>query len=202
MTAALSLLRSDRHARRFFAAQAQSAIGTGAAHVAVLVLAYERFRSPWALALVLLADFVPETLLSPLGGAVADRVPRRALLVGADVVRALAFAGVALTSGLAGTLVCVLVAASAGAFFTPAGLAGRPGVAGRERAGAAYALQSALTNLGTVVGPACAAGLLVVSGPQSVMVLNAVTFAVSALLLASLPAFGRPAGAEGGGTRA
>src|SRR4051812_8750234 len=159
MTAALSLLRSDRRARRFFAAQAQSSIGTGAAHVAILVLAYERFRSPWALVLVLLADFVPETLLSPLGGAVGDRAPRRAVMVGADVVRALAFAGVARGGGPAAPLAFVSGAAAAGALFTPACLAALPDLAGRERTGAAYGLQSALTNLGTVLGPACAAGL-------------------------------------------
>src|ERR1051325_3680720 len=46
VTAALTLLRRERGARRFLLAHTQSSLGTGAAYVALLVLAFDRFHSP------------------------------------------------------------------------------------------------------------------------------------------------------------
>lgn len=50
----LALLRERPALRRFFAAFFQSQVGTGAAYVALLLVAYERLDSSWAIALVLL----------------------------------------------------------------------------------------------------------------------------------------------------
>ena len=49
---------SGAPARRFFAAHAQSCLGTGLAYVALPLLAYDRFGSPWAIAAVLLPDLL------------------------------------------------------------------------------------------------------------------------------------------------
>src|SRR3954453_8505625 len=94
MTAALALLRGERQARRFFAAHKQSSLGTGAAYGALLLLAHNRFHSPWAITLVLLADFLPAIALGPLLGPAVDRFGRRRCAVIADAARALAFAGI------------------------------------------------------------------------------------------------------------
>ena len=59
MTRFQDLFSRKSGARLFFLAHAQSSLGTGAGYVALLVLAYKRFPSPWAVALVLLADFFP-----------------------------------------------------------------------------------------------------------------------------------------------
>src|SRR4051794_11129215 len=93
---AFALLSSERRARVFFAALAQSSLGTGAACVALLVVAYERFHSPWAISLVLLADFLPAMFGGPMLGAAVDRWSRRRCAVLADIVRAFAFLGIAL----------------------------------------------------------------------------------------------------------
>src|SRR4051794_30158122 len=95
----IDLLRREPAARGFFAAHAQSSLGTGAAYVALLVLAYERLHSPWAIALVLLADMAPPIFLGPLCGAAADRWSRRTCAVVADVVRAVAFLGIGFAPG-------------------------------------------------------------------------------------------------------
>jgi MFS family permease len=57
--------------------QLQSELGTGAAYVALLLVAYERLHSGWAIALVLLADFLSGIVLAAPFGALADRLPRR-----------------------------------------------------------------------------------------------------------------------------
>jgi len=46
MKSTFDLLRREPGARVFFAAHAQSSFGTGAGYVALLLIAYERFRSP------------------------------------------------------------------------------------------------------------------------------------------------------------
>jgi MFS family permease len=187
-----NLLRRDAAARRFFAAHAQSAIGTGAANVAILVLAYDRLHSPWALTLILLADFMPGIVLSPLGGMAADHWSRRRCAVAADLIRALAFAGLALGGGLVPMLVLAASAASARAVFEPAIFAGLPGLVGPERTGAAISLYSAIHNAGQILGPGIAALVLVLAGAETVMAINAATFVVSAVLVAGLP-LDRPA---------
>src|SRR3954463_13167703 len=52
---AAALLRKEPQAPRFFGAYAQSALGTGAGYVAIVLVAYERFHSPLAISLILLA---------------------------------------------------------------------------------------------------------------------------------------------------
>jgi MFS family permease len=187
MTEAIALLRTEPRARVFFAALAQSSLGNGAAYVALLVVAYERFRSPWAISLVLLADFVPSMFLGPLLGAVADRWSRRWCAVIADGIRAAAFLGIGLVGSFPATLALALVAGLGTALFKPAALASLPSLVDKERSAAAMSLYGAITDFGYTVGPAMAAALLVVVGPDDLLILNGATFAVSGVVLARLP---------------
>jgi MFS family permease len=182
----LELIKRERRARLFFLALGQSALGTGAALVALLVIALERFESPWAIGLVLLADVVPGMLLGPLFGAVADRWSRRTCVIVADVIRVVAFAGLVVVDDFALTVGFALVAGIGTALFQPASLAALPGLVERERLPAATSLYGALMDVGFVAGPAIAAGFMLAGGPEAVLVVNAVSFAISALLLGSI----------------
>src|SRR5437763_12477238 len=127
MSPILDLLRSSASARRFFAAYLQSSLGTGMGYVALVLVALERFHTSWAVALVLIADLVPLMAIgSALGGA-ADRLPRRACAVAGDVVRAVAFLGIAFAGGHLGVVVALAALAGVGnGIFYPAALAGLP----------------------------------------------------------------------------
>jgi MFS family permease len=184
------LLRRDRQARRFFLAYGQSSLGTGAGYVALLLIAYQRFHSPWAIALILLADFVPPMFLAPLFGALVDRWSRRWCAIVADAIRAAAFVGLAFIPNFGATLALALIAGSAGALSKPALLAGLPEVVDRGRLSQATALFGALTELGYTLGPAVAALTFVFTGPKWLLVADAVTFALSSAILMSLR-FGR-----------
>lgn len=188
----VELLRGPRQTRIFFIAYAQSALGTGAAYVALLLLAYDRFRSPWAIALVLIADFLPPMLLGPLFGAAADRWSRRGCAVVADLARAAAFIGIGLVDGFGATLALALVAGAGTGLFRPAIMAGLPSLVEPRRLAPAVALYSALTEIGFAVGPGLAAVFLLVASPDTVLVANGATFALSALLLAGLSFGARP----------
>jgi MFS family permease len=189
----LDLIKQEPRARRFFIALGQSALGTGAALVALLVVALDRFDSPWAIGLVLLADVIPGMVLGPLFGAVADRWSRRACVVLADVARAAAFAGLVLVDGFGLTLAFALLAGVGTALFQPASLAALPGLVERPRLPAATSLYGALTDAGFVAGPAIAAAVMLLGGAELVLGVNAVTFAISAVLLITIP-FGPVAG--------
>jgi MFS family permease len=204
MRPVIELLRTESRARWFFLALTQSAVGTGAGYVALLLIAYERYESAWAIALVLLADFLPAMLLGPVFGAAADRWSRRGCMVVADVVRAIAFVGIAVVDSYAATLGLALLAGAGTGLFTPAALAAVPSVTKPERAPAATALYGITADIGFTVGPALAALALLVAGPKEVMLVNGITFTISALILVRL-SFGAVSGgvdsAAAGGLR-
>jgi MFS family permease len=196
MRSVIELLRHERRARVFFAALAQSALGTGAGYVALLLVALDRFNSPWAIGLVLLADVVPAMLLGPLFGALADRWSRRTCAVLADVLRAVAFLGLAVVDGFVATFVLALLAGVGTGLFTPAALAALPSLVEERRLPAATSLFGAIADFGFIAGPAIAAAVLLVGGPETILAANAVTFALSALALAALR-FGESPAAPG-----
>lgn len=195
----MKVLVTEQRARWFFAAHLQSALGTGAAYVALLVLAYDRLGSAWGATAVLLADLAPAMLLGPLLGRLVDRTSRLGCALAADLIGALAFAGLAVVPGTVPLVALALFAGLGSALLRPATCALLPAVVSAERLGAANALFGAVRELGQLAGPACAAGILLVGGAQSVLVLNAITFACSALLLSRLRGHVRPAAAEDSG---
>lgn len=190
MRSIIDMLRAERRARVFFLVLAQSALGTGAGYVALLLIAYDRFDSAWAISLVLLADLIPAMLLGPLFGAAADRWSRRTCLVVADVVRAAGFLGVVLVPSFEATLAFALLAGIGTALFTPAALATVPELVADHQRAPATSLYGAVADLGFTVGPGLAAVLLIVGSAESILLFNVVTFTLSAAILLRLD-FGR-----------
>jgi len=187
MRESFGLLRHERRARLFFLALTQSALGTGAGYIALLLIAYERFESPWAISLVLIADLIPPMLLGPVFGAAADRWSRKRCAVIADVVRVVAFGGIALVDSYVATVAFAVLAGTGTGLFRPSTLAALPSVVDDpQRVPAATSLYGVVADLGFTVGPAVAAAVLTLGGPETLMWANAVTFALSALVLAPL----------------
>ena len=186
MRESIELLRNESRARVYFAALAQSSLGTGAAAVGLMLLAYDRFGSAWAIGLVLLADLVPAMLLGPLFGAIADRWSRKWCTVIADLLRAVAFGGIVFVDSFEATLAFALLAGVGTALFTPAALASLPSLVGESRLPAATSVYGAINDLGFTVGPALAGAVLIAGGAEELMALNAITFVLSAIALAAL----------------
>jgi len=187
MTEVVDLLKTEARARVFFAALAQSSLGTGAAYVALLLVAYERYPSPLAISVVLIANLMPSMLFGPLFGALADRLPRRGCVVAADLLRTAAFLGLAIVPSFEATVVFAAAAGVGTALFVPAALAGLPSLVGERRLASATSLYGALDDFGHTAGPAVAALMLLAGGAETIMLANAVTFAASALLLVAVP---------------
>jgi MFS family permease len=193
---AWKLLAREPRARTFFIALTQSALGTGAAYVALLLIAYDRWHSPWSITLVLLADLAPAMFLGPVFGAAADRWSRKACVIVADVLRCAAFIGIAVSDSIEVTLGLALVAGCGTGLFTPAALASLPGLVSPQRLPAATSVYGAVADLGFTVGPSLAAVVLLFASPEGLILANGVTFALSAGLLARLSFGRRPARSE------
>jgi MFS family permease len=183
LTRAIDLFRLEPRARIFFLALTQSALGTGAGYIALLLIAYERFNSPWAVSLILIADLIPAMLLGPVFGAAADRWSRRTCLVVADLIRAVAFAAIAVVDSFAATLALSALVGIGTGVFTPASLAALPSLVEPKRLPAATSVYGAIADIGFTAGPAIAAVTLLLGGPSTIIVANAATFLVSAVLL-------------------
>jgi MFS family permease len=183
----VSLLKSSSLLRRFFAARFQSELGTGAAYVALVLVAYQRLHSGWAVALVLLADFLPGIALSAPLGALADRMSRRRLAIAGDVLRAGAFIALALIPSFTATIGLALVAGVGSAVFHPASNAALPDLVSDEQRSPATALYGAMGSIGITVGPALTALLLLLGPATLILAINGATFLISALLLRGVP---------------
>ncbi|MDA0168228.1 MFS transporter [Solirubrobacter taibaiensis] len=174
-------------ARPFFAAHLQSSLGTGAGYVAILLLAYEHLGNAWGATAVLLADLAPAMLLGPLLGGLIDRTSRLGCAIVADVIGALAFAGLAFLPHSTTSLVLLaLVAGLSSALLRPATCALLPAIVSREELTKANGIFGAVREIGQLAGPAAAAGVLLFAAPSTLLAFNAATFAVSALLLTRL----------------
>ena len=186
MATVVSLWKAERRARWFFGAHLQSGLGAGAGYIALMVLAYDRIGSAWGATLILLADLLPAMLLGPLLGAAIDRTSKLGAAILADVIRAVAFAGLVIFDGTVSMVLFAVLAGVGTALFRPATYALLPRLVAADRLPAANGLYGAVRETGFLVGPALAAGLLVVTSPAIVLGANAVTFAVCALALLPL----------------
>lgn len=174
-----------------------SNIGSWLQTVAVGILVTELTGQARWTGLVAAAAFVPIGVLSPVGGAVADRVDRRHLLLATTVGETVFAALLAVLVGTgSATPLAVTALVFAGGCMTalgfPAYQAILPDLVDREDLLGASSLSMAQFNLGRVVGPALAGAVLVVGSYTWAFALNAVSYAavMVALLLVRLP---RPA---------
>ncbi|WP_329261418.1 MFS transporter [Actinoallomurus sp. NBC_01490] len=166
-----------------------SQIGTRGTVAANLYQVYVLSGSTTTTGLVGLAQAVSLLVLSPLGGAYADRLDRRRLLQATQLV-ALAVAGalaVLTEVGRATTpevLGCVLLTTAAGTFDQPARQALIPAMVPRDELPQAFALLNPSRELAVLLGPALAGLLIAAHGPGLMYAVDAATYAVLVVVLA------------------
>ena len=165
----------------------QSAIGTGAATVGLVLIAYQRAHTAWAVAAVLSANMLPIMLFGVPVGALADRYGYRRLAVAGDLLRAGAFVGIGLAHPLSLTIAFVLVYGLGATFFTPAANAAVPLLAGPDDAAAATSAVQVIDNIGQALGPLICTPLLVIVSAKEIMLFNGITFLINALILTRVP---------------
>ncbi|MEU9852231.1 MFS transporter [Streptomyces sp. NPDC047974] len=184
----LSVLR-DRTYLHLFLAQVVALTGTGLATVALALLAYDLAGGQAAAVLgtALALKMTAYVGLAPLAGALARRVPRRTLLVGADLVRLLAALVLPFVDRVWQVYALVLLLQAASAVFTPAFQATIPGVLPREGDYTrALTLSRLAYDLESLVSPVLAAALLAFMPYGWLFAGTAAGFLLSALLVLPL----------------
>ena len=179
------MLRANPSLRRLLGVWAQSCVGTGAGYVALLLLVSRHSRSSWAISAVLLAEFVPATMFGSWFGALADRYSKRVLLVIANVIQVGAFIAVAGTVQVPLIVGLALLAGIGNALQGPTMRSAVPAIAG-DASQTAVALRDTLRWAGLTLGPLLAAGLLLVGGPALPLIINGASFAIAAIVIATI----------------
>ncbi|MGW1252618.1 MFS transporter [Streptomyces sp. NPDC002535] len=181
----LSVLRNPTY-RRLFCAQVVALTGTGLATVALSLLAYDLAGANAAAVLgtALAVKMAAYVVLAPLVGALADRVPRRALLVAMDLARAAVVLALPVVDRVWQVYVLILLLQAASAAFTPAFQATIPQVLPDERDyTGALSLARLAYDLESLASPVLAAALLTVVPYAWLFAGTAAGFVASALLV-------------------
>lgn len=184
----LSVLR-HRTYRHLFGAQAIALIGTGLATVALSLLAFELAGQDAGLVLgtALAIKMVAYVGIAPIATAMAQRLPRRQVLVALDLVRAAVALSLPFVTQIwqIYALIFLLQAASAG--FTPTFQATIPDVLPDEQEYTqALSLSRLAYDLESLLSPMLAAALLGVMSFHALFAGTVLGFLASALLVASV----------------
>ncbi|ROO91063.1 putative MFS family arabinose efflux permease [Actinocorallia herbida] len=173
--------------RRLWAAQTLSSLGDQLAQVALAVLVYDRTQSPLLTALTYALTYLPPIMGGPVLSGLADHFPRRRVMVVSDLVR-MALMGLMAVDGMpfAGLCALVFLTILMASPFSAARAALLPDILEGDK----YVLGAAITNithqacqmLGFVAGGA----LVAFVGTREALVVNALTFLVSAAVLIGL----------------
>ena len=181
----------EREFRLLFLGQSVSVLGDAISGIALAFAVLAIGGSASDLGLVLAAGAVPFLGFLLVGGVVADRLPRRAVMLAADLVRfaAQGVAAVLLISGHAEVWALAAlngVRGAAGAFFGPASTGLVPQTISAERLQQANALRGMTASGAWIVGPALGGALVAGAGSGWAVAADAVSYAISAGFLSRL----------------
>src|SRR5262245_51657036 len=179
-----------RNYRLYFFGQLVSLTGSWMQTTALAALAFELTKQSRWPALITAAQILPTFLFGAWGGSLADRWPKRNLLLwtqGALLVLALLLAVLVLIEPVPWQLLAVTLAAGiVQAIDLPARLAFVMDMVGREDVINAVALNSVLFNCARVVGPAVGVSLLHWLGPAVCFLANALSYVAVLWALAAM----------------
>jgi len=173
-----------REFRYLFAAYLLSLAGDQLAKVALSIVVFERTGSALLSAITFAVGYLPWLIGGPLLSVYADRLPRRQVMIGCDLIRMLIIGALAIPGIPLGLLVGMLFVAN---LFTPPFEAARAATTPEILSGDRYAVGLALSNISAQlaqVGGFVAGGALVLAvSARGALLIDAATFAVSAVLL-------------------
>ena len=180
------LVRDNRNFQLLWTAQIVSELGDWLYAIAIYSLLLELTGSAKAVALAVVLQELPQCLAAPLAGVLNDRLSRRRIMIAADLARA----GIVLLMLLVQSrelvgLVYVLLFAETTmwAFFEPARGAVVPNIAHGRELLAANTLSSTTWSVTLAVGSALGGAVAVAFGRNTVFLVNALSFLISAILV-------------------
>ena len=178
-----------RSFRLLFAGQVVSDLGDWLDFLALIALIVYRWGlGASAIAALTVAVALPFAVIAPLSGVWADRLPRKTLMVAADLGRALVVFGLVFAPNLYIILALVFVRGVFSTFFGPARQATIASVVPQDDLLAANSLSQLSFQLSKILGPVLGGILVAAVDPRAAFMVDAVTFLVSAAFILQLPA--------------
>ena len=173
-----------REYRWLWVAGAQSLVGDWLARVALALLVFQRTGSAIETALVYALTYVPAVLGGVVLSGLADRFPRRSVMVACDVLRVPLLAGMAIP-GMPTWVLCglLVMAVLIGAPFGAAHAAVLPQILGEDGYVAGAGLRMITDQLAQVIGFAFGGAIVAVLGSHWALLFDAATFLVSAVVI-------------------
>lgn len=178
----------ERDFALFFGGYSLSLVGASMVPVALSFALFARGGTAGTVSAVLAAETTPMILLLLLGGVIADRLPRRRVMVAADMLRCVSQALLAalLLTGQAGLLAIMGLAALLGvgnAFYIPGRNGLVPQIVSAARLQSANALSGLAQSAGTLLGPLLGGLLVAGAGAGWAIAIDSASYAVGAGLL-------------------
>ena len=173
--------------RLLFLATLGSSFGSLLAAIALAIDVKDRTNEGVWVGAVLVVEFVPMIVIGLTLGPLLDRLERRKLMIVADLVRAGAFCALPFAPNAATIVVLAGIVGLANGFFQPAVYAGVPNLVPDDQLTEANALLQTVENLSWAIGPVLGGLLTAATSPDTAYWINAVSFAISAALIAQIP---------------
>jgi MFS family permease len=181
--ARLGLLSTAPGYRLLFLAAFASGLGTWLAFVALVIDVTDRTDDARWVSALLIVEFLPIVVVGFLAAPLVDRLPRRGILVTADLARAAVFCALPFAGGALEIVLLALAAGIATSFFRPTVYAGLPNLVSDRDLPQANGLLQTADNLTWATGALLGGALVAVAGPDLAYWVNAASFLVSAVLL-------------------
>jgi MFS family permease len=179
----VALLRRNRNFRLLFIGQTISQLGDWFNAVAVYALLLDLTGSATAVAWMMVVQFMPVAIVGPFAGVIVDRVDRRTLMIGADILRGFLILGLLFVRRADQVWIAYAVMAatvSASAFFEPARTATIPNLTSTDELLPANALSSATWSAMLAIGASIGGIVTAAFGRNVAFAINAASFFASA----------------------
>ncbi len=187
----IKLIRGNRDFTKLWLAQVVSLLGDwfNTIVISAMIVQYTDGTGYQGIAVsaFLIARMIPPLLMRPLAGVLADRFDRKRLLIISDVLRALAVLGLLITTQgpeyLPLIYVFTIIQFLVSSIFEPARNAIMPSVLYRHQLVIGNTLSSITWSAMLAIGAICGGIVAEIFGIRAALLIDALTFVVSALLV-------------------
>lgn len=181
-------LKYNRSFITLMAAQAISNLGDWLHLLAILTLVGIRWdATPWEITFTTLCAALPVLLTGPFAGALADRVNRKWLMIGADGARIVIVGGLIFADQIWHVYVLLILKSLFDVVFSPAKNGKLKEIVPQEQLGQAVSISSVIEQMSKIIGPALGGLLVATFGITWCFVLDSASFLISGIILLWIP---------------
>src|SRR5438270_4718373 len=185
----VALLRGNSNFRRLWMAQIVSEVGDWFYTLSIYTLLLQLTGHAGSVALALVLQVLPQTLVGPTAGMVNDRLKRKHVMIAADLIRFIVVLAMLLVRSRSMVWLIyplLLAETTMAAFFEPARSAVIPNIAAESEVLVANTLSSATWSVNLLIGASVGGVVAAFFGLDTVFILNALSFLTSAFLISGM----------------